>query len=128
MKEFLKVNMASLIATGADFSVAWLAVQCLQFDPLAGNITGTVLGGLVNFLLGRHWAFDAANLPLRSTGFRYLITWMGNLMLNSAGSYTGIRIAGMNYLVTKVITAILVAFCYNYPMQKHYVFRNNHVK
>lgn len=128
MKEFLKVNMASLLATFADFSVAWIAVQWMHTDPLAGNISGTILGGIVNFLLGRHWAFDAAALPLRSTGIRYFITWTGNLILNSAGSFAGIRIAGMNYLVTKVLTAILVAVFYNYPMQKHYVFRNNHVK
>ena len=57
MKTFIKINAASLSASGCDYLVTIILVNFLKIDPLAGGITGAVAGGIVSFLMGRHWVF-----------------------------------------------------------------------
>jgi GtrA-like protein. len=40
------------------------------------------------------------------------------------GVYLLIRFAGINYMIAKVTTSVVVAVAYNYPIQKNYVFKN----
>jgi len=54
---------------------------------------------------------------------RYLQVWCGNLVLNTAGVYVLAQLAGVHYLLAKIAVSILVAVCYNYPLQKNYVFK-----
>jgi len=59
MITFLKANVASLIASLCDYLITILAVDALHFKIVAGSITGTTCGGIINFLIGRNWAFNA---------------------------------------------------------------------
>ena len=123
MKQFLKANLASVIATGCDYIVTISLKELAGMEALSASITGTVTGGVVNFLICRHWVFKDGNLTVYQQGKRYFITWLGNLLLNSLGAYTLIRLAGLNYIIAKIITSITVAVAYNYPLQKKYVFK-----
>ncbi|MFT3679320.1 MAG: GtrA family protein [Ferruginibacter sp.] len=123
MKQFLKANMASLIATGCDYSVTVALKELAAVQPVAASITGTVVGGITNFLICRHWVFKDAGLTAFQQGKRYLLTWAGNLLLNVWGVYALIELAGWNYIVAKILTSITVAVAYNYPLQKRYVFK-----
>ena len=44
-------------------------------------------------------------------------------MLNALGLYLLIDVAGLYYIIAKVVTSVLVAVLYNYPLQKKYVFK-----
>lgn len=123
MKLFLKANVASLIATFCDFAVTIILKELLKVDAVAASITGTVAGGIVNFLICRNWVFKAKGYPLYPQSKRYFFTWAGNLLLNAGLVYLLIHFAGMNYLLAKTLTSITIAVAYNYPMQKKYVFK-----
>ncbi|MDO9376589.1 MAG: GtrA family protein [Bacteroidota bacterium] len=124
MKTFLKANIASLTASFCDYLVTFVLKQFLHFDPVYASITGTVIGGIINFWICRQWVFEAAGAGAVQQGKRYLITWTGNLLLNSLGVFLLIRFAGMFYLLAKLLTSLTVAVAYNYPLQKNYVFKN----
>lgn len=124
MTTFLKANVASLIASLCDYLVTIIFTQFLKIDPVQSSIMGTVIGGIVNFLIGRHWVFKSSTAPLFHQGKKYFLVWIGNLLLNALGVYLLIRIAGVYYIVSKVVTSITVAVAYNYPIQKRYVFKN----
>ncbi|MDN3659098.1 GtrA family protein [Ferruginibacter paludis] len=124
MKTFLKVNVASLTASFCDYLVTILLVKFLSADPLMAGVTGTVVGGFVNFLIGRHWVFKVRDHSMGLQGRRYLITWTGNLFLNTAGLYVLIKLFKIQYIIAKVTVSIIVAFTYNYHIQKRYVFKN----
>ncbi|MEO6731999.1 MAG: GtrA family protein [Ferruginibacter sp.] len=123
MKTFLKANAASLIASFCDYLGTIILKQFLQFDPVFASVSGTVFGGVVNFLIGRYWVFQSENTPVLHQGKRYLIAWTGNLILNALGVYLLIRLGGVHYIIAKVATSLTVAFAYNYPIQKNYVFK-----
>jgi len=124
MKVFLKANMASLAASFCDFASAFTLHQFFKVPAVTASITGTITGGVVNFIICRYWAFNTRDMPVHYQLKRYLPTWFGNLVLNSAGVYLLIK-SGLNYLVAKLFTSVIVAVAYNYPLQKKFVFKNN---
>ena len=123
MKTFLKVNTAAIIATIIDFGFTFFLKQIIQIDAVLASIFGTILGGLINFLMGRVWVFNTTEIPYIQQGKRYFLTWIGNLLLNASGVYILIKTIGVQYLFAKMATAITVAIGYNYPLQKKYVFK-----
>jgi putative flippase GtrA len=166
MITFLKANVASLAASVSDFLMTMLLVQWCNTEVVKAAAAGTVTGGIVNFLIGRHWVFKAGDtrgtpnakrgtqdpdcgtrnemqhiklyfasgvkrlaFSVNSTAVRqfwkYALVWTGNLLLNTGGVYVFACQAGLHYAVSKVVTSLLVAFLYNYPLQKNFVFSNN---
>ncbi len=87
---------------------------------MAGLI-GTICGGVINFLIGRHWVFSSDPGKGHVKVLKYLLVWTGNLGLNATGMYV-LTEAGNSYIIAKVATSLLVAIAYNYPLQKKYVF------
>jgi len=121
---FLKANVASLVASACDFGFTVLLKEVFAVDAVVASVWGTVLGGVINFLIGRYWAFNAASKSIAGQGLRYLITWCGSLLLNALGVYLLIHFAEIDYRIAKLIISLTVAVAYNYPMQKKYVFKN----
>ena len=102
-----------------------LLVQVCKVNVVMAAATGTVTGGIVNFLIGRHWVFAAGDDKAVRQLWKYALVWAGNLLLNTAGVYVFTSEAGLHYTVSKVLTSLTVAFLYNYPLQKNFVFSNN---
>lgn len=122
---FLKANIASLVASAADYLVTVLLVKLWGFDAVIGSICGTITGGVINFTMGRHWTFAAGNEDVRAQARRYLFVWIGNLLLNTTGVFLLSNQLGLDIRISKVAVSVLVAVGYNYPMQKRYVFKHN---
>jgi len=123
MKTFLKVNIAAILASLGDFLFTFLLKYVGHLDAVLASIIGTILGGIINFLIGRIWVFKTSQSNFSEQGKKYFLIWLGNLLLNASGVYILIKIMGMQYLFAKMATAITVAIGYNYPLQKNYVFK-----
>jgi putative flippase GtrA len=154
MVTFLKANIASLVASVSDFLITVLLVQWCGTKVVLAAAAGTITGGIINFLIGRHWVFKRETLnaerltqkaegsmrnemhqtkrylafsvkPLAFSVLKYALVWTGNFFLNTGGVYVLACVAGLHYTVSKVVTSVMVAFLYNYPLQKNFVFSNN---
>jgi putative flippase GtrA len=125
MRTFLKANVASVIATGSDYGLTVLMKEVAGVDKLIAGVCGTVIGGIINFFICRHWVFNAGKGQVYFQGKRYFLTWAGNFLLNATGYYLLIHCTGINYILAKLITSLTVALAYNYPLQKKYVFKNS---
>ena len=124
---FYKANVASSSASLCDYIITIFLVR-LHCDPLFSSITGNVFGGLINFLICRHWVFDARNGSVALQSKKYLLVWTGNLLINAFGLYIFINVLKVPYITAKIITSIVVSFAYNYPIQKRYVFKTTQLK
>jgi len=125
MVTFIKANVSSVIASVCDYLMTVAAVQWMHMDVVAGGVTGTITGGIVNFWVNRQWVFSSVESKAHKQAIRYGIVWTGNLLLNATGMYLLTKKAGMFYVGAKLISSILVAVGYNYPLQKRYVFKSN---
>lgn len=115
--------MASILASIGDYCITTMAVVFFRMPVIAASITGTTGGAILNFLMGRYWVFMRREERSYWQVWRYLQVWCGNLILNTAGVYVLNQMLGIHFLFAKITVSILVAVCYNYPLQKKYVFR-----
>ncbi len=112
-----------MAATCFDFLTTIVLVNVFGWWYLAGSITGTIAGGVLNFMIGRLWAFNAAEGKIEWQFIKYVLVWTGNLLLNAAGVYLITHYTGTSYVISKILTAIVVGIGYNYVLQKKFVFR-----
>ena len=140
MHPFLKAQASSLTASAADFTATVILKEVFHIWYLAASILGTATGGITNFWVNRIWVFETGRVQsLASTSggevvlrddknhlsvqaARYLLVWLGNLVLNAAGVYLLTHYMGVSYMISKIFVSVLVGFTYNYLLQKRFVF------
>jgi putative flippase GtrA len=130
MITFTRAQIASVLATCLDFLVTILLVQVMGGPHIASStqITfcgaiGTICGGIFHFTISRIWVFRAQDQKWHRQAPRYVLVWIGNLILNVSVLYLLTHYTSLNYLLAKTISAIGVAVLYNYTLQKRFVFR-----
>jgi putative flippase GtrA len=122
MHQFFKAQATSLISTLVDFSLTFFLVEiCHQYYLLA-VAAGAMAGAIVNFSINRFWSFQATDNSIQNQSYKYVLVWTGSLLLNMSGTYLLTNFLSMNYLYSKIITAICVGLGFNYTLQKYYVF------
>lgn len=124
MNTFFKSNTASLVASLCDYGFTVILKEFVKVEKYYAGVSGTVMGGVINFFVCRYWVFRSGETGFYIQGRRYFITWLGNLVLNALGYYVLVHFTSLHYVAAKLIASLTVAFAYNYPLQKNYVFRN----
>ncbi|MGE5424416.1 MAG: GtrA family protein [Syntrophothermus sp.] len=119
---FIRFQMASCAATLTDFAVTIFLKEICGFWYMVSTSTGSLLGGITNFSLGRRWVFQVTETSTRKQATRYLMGWTGSILLNIAGVFLLTHFGKLNYLYSKIITSFLVGIFFNYFMQKKFVF------
>lgn len=123
MITFLKAQASSLIATAVDFLTTILLVEIFTVWYLPASVTGTITGGVANFMVNRVWVFEATDERTTPQAMKYFLVWTGNLGLNAGGLFLMTTYSGFSYLVSKILVSAAVGFSYNYVLQKKFVFR-----
>src|SRR3954468_202237 len=123
MITFLKANISSSIASFFDYLITVFLVNFFRVDVVIASTTGTLCGGIINFLIGRNWVFESKNRKAKNQAARYGIVWVGNLLLNTGGMYLMTKVFRIHYVVSKLFVSLIVGFGYDYNMQKRYVFK-----
>ena len=123
MHTFTKAQIASILATGVDFGITSLLFRFTGVSIVVCGATGTLCGGVTHFLVSRNWVFNAQEREWAAQVNRYVVVWIGNFLLNVAGLWLFAHFIGIKDMFAKVITAVMVAVCYNYPLQKRFVFK-----
>jgi len=125
MHTFFKANIAAITASVFDYAVTTGTIYFLKADVVTAAVTGVISGGVINFLIGRYWAFNATATSTHLQAFKYLIVWTGNLILSAAGMYLLTKNLLLHYALAKLVTACFIAVAYNYPLQRNYVYKKN---
>jgi len=123
MLTFLKAQAASILATFIDFLVTLILVEVFHCWYVFGNMTGTVAGGITHFLLGRVWVFDARDKKKSMQAAKYVLVWMGYILLHSSLVFLITHFIKTNYIVSKVCVSVLLGIGYNYQLHKKFVFK-----
>ncbi|WP_188626000.1 GtrA family protein [Pedobacter quisquiliarum] len=123
MATFLKAQVSSLSASILDFLTTIVCKHVLNFGVILGSGTGTTVGGIANFLIGRSWVFGSNQGKIQNQAFKYFIVWFGNLILTTSGVYLVTHYFQLsNYVIPKILVSGVIGVPYNYLMQKKFVF------
>lgn len=123
MHTFTKAQLISLLASAVDFGVFTLLVKLAGAPAVAAGATGTICGGVTHFMISRTWVFSAQEKKWMGQLNRYVLVWIGNLVLNTSGLWLLTHYTTLDPLIAKIITAVCVAVFYNYTLQKRFVFK-----
>lgn len=116
-------QLGAVAATAIDFAAMIAVVERLGFSPVAGTVVGASLGAITNFLLGRVWVFRRHSGHWAGQGWRYAVVAGASAGWNALGEHLVHDVAGMQYVLARVLVAIVVSLLWNFPMQRRFVFR-----
>lgn len=120
---FGRSQIASFTATAVDFCMMVLLVELFHIWYVAATAMGASCGAITSFMMGRHWSFEAHQGAVRSQAVKYALVSGASLFLNSLGVYLFTDLIGFKYTISRVITALLVGVCFNFPLHRSFVFR-----
>ncbi len=121
---FKRSQVAAITATAVDFGSLVALVEWAHIWYVAATAIGATLGALTNFMMGRHWSFEAAGQGIHGQALRYALVSGGSLLLNSAGVWGFTEFLGWPYPISKLAIAVIVGVAYNFPMHRRFVFRS----
>jgi len=132
-KIFAKAQGAAAAGTAVDFLVTILCTEALAIWYVISTALGSVAGAVTNFTMGRYWVFQSTENKVQTQALRYALVSAGSLILNTAGVYALTEfihrqlrdgeVYKHDYIIAKVIVAIVVAVTYNFILQKNFVFK-----
>jgi len=120
---FLRYQVAAIIATVVDFLVLILLTEIFNVWYVESTAIGALCGAITNFIICRYWAFANSSNNLTNQVIKYILVSAGSLLLNTLFVYLLTDFAHINYTISKIITAIVVAIFYNFTLQKYFVFK-----
>src|SRR3954453_12485073 len=87
LRRFTRSQISSAVATGVDFGLLFLLVEYFHVWYVLATALGALAGAITNFVVNRHWSFEAADAAWHPQAFRYVIVSAGSLALNTWGVY-----------------------------------------
>lgn len=115
--------MGSAAATIADFGLLFLMTEAFHVWYVIAVASGALLGAVTNFLVNRHWSFGATHDRWHRQAVRYSVVSAASLLLNTGGVWLVTEYAHIHYSISVLIVSLLVGFLFNFPLQRHYVFK-----
>jgi len=119
---FIKVQAASVLGSGVDFLLTYILAEYVHCWYILGNFVGNIAGGITQFLLCRNWAFQMPPGRIGSQALKFTAVFAGNLILSAALVYLLTHFLGLHYMLSKLMSSIILGVSYNYLLQKYLVF------
>lgn len=135
---FLRSAVSSQASGWVDFIVGFVMFYWIFNQHLSWLATGigVVAGGIVNCIICYKFTFHADNCPWKAVVVKYVLVWIGNLVLNSGGTELlyillkkwhileeiGFKTAGY-YTTARLVMSLLVSWFWNFILQRNFVYR-----
>jgi putative flippase GtrA len=121
--EWLRHHASAVLATAVDYLTMIGGVELLGLSPVAATPIGAFAGAITSFTANRHFTYrGASGVAARRQAWRYALVSGVSLGLNTAGEWLFHHVWGVQYMLARVITSIIVSNVWNYPTMKFFVF------
>ena len=117
--ELLRAGVAGALATGADVGTLTVLVALFHVAPRAASVPALVVGGVVNFVGNRHFAFKATSGPLLAQAIGYAAVELVALALNGLLYDLVLRTLPQTahaFWAVRLATSHLVFLGWSYPL------------
>ena len=123
LSQFIKAQVSASGSSAVDFLVTIFLTEVIQLWYVYSNFIGACSGGICNCVTNYKWVFKVKDKKKKDIAWRYTLVWGTSIALNTMGTAFIKESFDINYLYSKIITAICVAVCWNYQMQQKFVFK-----
>jgi putative flippase GtrA len=98
------------------------AVKLIHLTPVVATVIGASGGAITNFGVNRSFTYRAGQGRATGQLWKFVVVSAASLGLNALGEYTFFGLLGLQFMLARVITAIIVSNGWNYPMLRFFVF------
>jgi putative flippase GtrA len=123
LASFSRSQVSSIAATLIDYGVLFSLTEVFHVWYVISTAAGALAGAIANFLLNRHWSFEATYDSAHQQAGRYALISGISLLLNTGGVWAMTEYFKIHYSISVVSISILVGLFFNFPLQRGYVFR-----
>lgn len=121
--QFARYTIVGSVALAVDFAVLFLLTRFAGLYYLTSAALSFLLGLAVNYTLSRAWVFNRRTLGSATLEFTiFAAIGVAGLGLNELGMWLLTSKAGLNYLLSKIVTAAFV-YIWNFGARKYSLFR-----
>ncbi len=121
---FTKAQGSALVATVADYFMRIVLNKIIGLSYINATFFGALTGGIVNCCINYRFVFSGNDTRKRDVAWRYFAIWTGSILLNTSGTAFFKEVLGVKAYFAMLITSAIVAVCWNYMMQRMFVFRS----
>lgn len=121
---FTKAQASALVATLCDYMMRIFLDMIIGLSYIYATFFGALTGGIVNCCINYRFVFSGNDARKRDVAWRYFVIWSGSIILNTAGTGFFKEVVGIKAYFSMLITSAIVAVCWNYMMQRFFVFRS----
>lgn len=121
-----------------DFGVSVAVFTWAHFEPVYAAALGALVGGVANCLINYKFTFRAKESPWKAVVIKYLLVWIGSLLLNSFGTEgvywvlrkwawledIGFKPSGY-FTAARLFVALVVSCAWNFILQRYFVYRKS---
>lgn len=139
---FIRAQFSSQIASAIDFLVTILLVKLWDIYYVYATFTGSICGGIVNCIINYKWTFKTKDCKKQYVIIKYLLVWIGSILLNTWGIYIMTEAISQNpwvqdklnpyiedlFVFSKIVVSLIVGFTWNYNMQRVFVYKNCRIR
>jgi putative flippase GtrA len=122
LPRLLRLLIASGVATTADSAVLFVLCWQLGVAPGLAAVAGCLVGGAVNFAIGRAWVFRARDRAWWLQAARYAVIVVGGGAVVSGLAVASLVAAGLPLPLAKAAAVVIVLLAWTYPMSARVVF------
>jgi putative flippase GtrA len=120
--QWIRHHLAAVGATVVDYLLMVGGVELLRLSPVTATGVGATAGAITSFMLGRLFTYHATNASVGGQTWRYALVASASLAWNVAGEHLFSDVLGLQYLLARIITSVIVSNAWNYPLQRFFVF------
>lgn len=120
---FSKSQIAASLATALDFATVFSLVEMAHVWYVLATALGSSVGAFTNFLLNRHWSFQATHRRWPTQAARYFAVSGTSMALRASAVYALTEAGGFHYSVSVAIASVAIGLFFNFPMHRYFVFR-----
>jgi putative flippase GtrA len=120
--EAVRHATTSLLATAVDYLTMVVLVSLVGVRPVPATAIAATAGAITSFAFNRSFTYRATDVAVRRQLWRFVLVSGSSLVLNTFGEYVMHNVLGLQYMLARVITSIVVSGGWNYPMLRFFVF------
>ena len=135
---FLRSTVSSQAASWVDMGLSFTIFAWICHIPWIATAIGAVAGGVVNCIINYRFTFHAQNCSKRAVIVKYIMVWVGSVVLNAWGTdaiywiisrWTWLEQLGFRpdgyFAAARLFTSLIVSWFWNFALQRAFVYRPN---
>lgn len=132
----LKAMATSQASAWVDFITSFVVFAWIGLSGGDAAAAGAIAGGVVNCTLNYKWTFRGSHCPVTNVVIKYVMVWIGSLLLNAYGteylttlcldsSLLGIWGISRNlrFTIARLTVSLIVSVFWNLLLQRTFVYR-----